>query len=504
MAFFVAEFVLVMQFLWKYIDEIIGKGFSFSVLIELIFYFAVRIIPEAVPVTILISSVMVFGNLAEKYELSSMKSAGISLLRIMMAGVMIAFLTGLFSLFASNYLKPRANYKFLYRFNSIQRQKPALSIQEGVFNTDFKNFTIRVGEKAKDGQNIKDVLVYDSSSPDRMKLNMLTANSGKMYSKDEGNYFIMELQDGEQYRELDKNAKDKKVGAKMPNPLLRTKFKTWSKVFDLSEFDMEAKNLDLTRKEYDLLNSFQLMSAIDSLNMKLDKNKSFGHYNFENLLEIENADPKETKTQTKKKLPKKVRAAISKQEKQDLQKSQKTKSRGNIKSKQQKDSLSLSEVNSILWTFKTNEIKKIVNLAKQKSSSKNDRLNTADRTNNSLKKSRSMYLLRLNQQYSWALICIVFLFIGAPLGSIVKKGGYGYPLLIAIVFFMLFIILNIMGDKLNRTGTVDPVLAAWLPNLVLIPIAVFISFKALNDSDFTSFSTLIGKIKNKLASSKAE
>ena len=139
MAFLVTEFVLVMQFLWKYIDEIIGKGVSLGILLELIFYWSVRIIPEAVPVSILIASVMVFGNLAEKYELSSMKSAGISLTRIMGMGIFIAVMTSMFSLFASNYMKPRANYKFIYRYNAIKRAKPALSIEEGVFNKDFRN-----------------------------------------------------------------------------------------------------------------------------------------------------------------------------------------------------------------------------------------------------------------------------------------------------------------------------------------------------------------------------
>ena len=144
MSFFVAEFVLIMQFLWKYIDEIIGKGFSMWILIELIFYYAVTIIPMAVPITILISSVMVFGDMSEKYELSSFKSAGVSLLRVMKPAIYIALCTAGFSLFSSNYLKPKANYKFFSRFDSIRKQRPSLTIEEGIFNDDFKGFSIRV------------------------------------------------------------------------------------------------------------------------------------------------------------------------------------------------------------------------------------------------------------------------------------------------------------------------------------------------------------------------
>ncbi|MBT8234102.1 MAG: LptF/LptG family permease, partial [Bacteroidia bacterium] len=197
MAFFVVEFVLVMQFLWKYIDEFVGKGFSFGVLLEMLFYFSVRTIPEAVPVTILIASVMVFGNLAEKYEISSMKSAGISLTRIMMMGVLIAIFTACFSLLASNYLKPRANYKFFYRFNAIRKQKPALNLAEGVFSKDFRNFVIRVGDKEANERDIKDVIIYDHSGRDRKKINMLVAKTGQMYAREDNNNFIMELNDGE-------------------------------------------------------------------------------------------------------------------------------------------------------------------------------------------------------------------------------------------------------------------------------------------------------------------
>jgi lipopolysaccharide export system permease protein len=496
MAFFVAEFVLVMQFLWKYIDEIIGKGFSLGVLLELIFYFSVRIIPEAVPISILIASVMVFGNLAEKYELSSMKTAGISLTRVMMGAILISLMTAMFSLFASNYLKPRANYKFLYRFNAIRKQKPALSIEEGVFNKDFRNIVVRVDKKGSNGVDIQDVLIFDHSAEDKRYVNILSASKGKMYAGGDDNDFIMELEDGEQYREL-KNKK-KKPSENYPLPFVRTKFKSWTKIFDMSEFDLEAENLNMTRKKYDLLNAGQLRLAIDSFDRAIVNNKQAMQYNFASLLNIEEIDTEETSESDA--LPQQVKEAIK--SKDAIDNEQHVRQARPKPLRKQKMNAS-QEVRSIAELFEPQDAKSLLKTSKYVSERNNDNLLKATRHEDTLMYSRSLYVLRLNQQYSWALICIVFLFIGAPLGSIVKKGGYGYPLLIAIIFFMLFIIINIMGEKLNKSQSLDPLLAAWLPNLIIIPMAILFTYKALNDSDFSTIKTRIMMFFNKLMKKKS-
>lgn len=489
MAFLVVEFVLVMQFLWKYLDDIIGKGISFGVVLELIFYFAIRIIPEAVPVTILISSVMVFGNLAEKYELSSMKSAGISLTRVMMAGLLLAIATSGLSLFASNYLKPRANHKFLKRYVSIKKQDLTLNIEEGVFSQDFKNFTIKVGEKGGDGESISDIIIYDNTGPDKNRLNMLVAQSGKMYA-DGSTQFVMDLGEGEQYREM--------VPADKKNdnyPFMRTNFKSYTKVFDMSEFDFEAESWNKSRKKYDLLNAIDLKQSIDSFDLNIAKNISKNRYSHGDLLPITIENEKATEVNEKEKLPKKVTAALEEKDKQVKANKKKEKKKTPLT----QDTISPLEVKaSLLATFSQSDATKLTKTMKYLSDTKMNSLikNTSD--NKILGSSKNRFTLRLHQMFSWALICTVFLFIGAPLGSIIKKGGYGYPLLLAIVFFMLFIILNIMGDKLTLSGEVPPILGAWLPNLVLIPVAFIITYKALKDSTFTEFQKIGAIIKAKL------
>lgn len=493
MAFFVTEFVLVMQFLWKYIDVIIGKGVSLGILLELIFYWSVRTIPESVPVSILIASVMVFGNLAEKYELSSMKSAGISLLRIMGIGIVIAVFTAAFSLLASNYLKPRANYKFLYRYNAIKKQKPALSIEEGIFNTDFKNIVIRVGDKDPNGQDINDILIYDHSVQDKRDINMLLAQHGRMYAGDDYTYFIMELEDGEQYRELKQTHVENR---QKPKPLVRTKFDSWTKVFDLSEFDLEAQKINITRKKYDLLNSWQLAQAIDSFNNEIVKNHESNLNNFGGILSYKVEDPKK-QNQQEQALPKEIKDAIKSQ---DAIVKSNTTTKTNKKYRDvlpQKDE-ALASATSFLDVFEKQNLKRTMTSVKHLSERNNDKISKSDRLGETLEYSKGLYVLRLNQQHSWALICIVFLFIGASLGSIVKKGGYGYPLLIAIIFFMLFIVMNIMGEKLMKAGNMDPIIAAWLPHVIILPIAIVLTIKAMNDSDFGYISSKFEILKYKL------
>ena len=476
MAFFVAEFVLVMQFLWKYIDNIIGKGISLGVIIELIFYFGVRIIPQAVPVTILIASVMVFGNLAEKYEISSLKSAGISLTRIMAGAVVLSILTALFSLFASNYLKPRASYKFKQRYLTVTRKDATLNIEEGVFSQDFKNFTIKVGKKHEDGESIENVLIYDNSGQDKSKINMLHAEGGRMYTDDETQSFVMDLVNGEQYREL--NPARKKKGTK---PFVRTKFKKWSKSFDTSDFGAEAQDLSPNSSKHDLLNAWQLKDAIDSLDHLKTENLFANAKAFKHVLKF---DKGKDKAPSKSELPATLSKAIVKKDKQIASNTNKSKKKTKVYSQQ--DSLDLADIASFSETFIAKDAKEIVGKAKLEAKKNLERAAKTEREARNLKLNQARYILRFHQQFSWALICIVFLFIGAPLGSIVRKGGYGYPLLIAIIFFMLFIVLDIMGEKLSRTGEINPILAAWLPNIALIPVAFLISRKALNDSDFSA------------------
>ena len=525
LSFFIAQFVLVMQFLWKYIDDILGKGFSVLDLLELIFYFGVTQVPMALPIAILLSSVMVFGNMSEQYELSSMKSAGVSLIRVMRPAIVLAILTALLSLVASNYLKPQANFQFQKRLRIMKSQKPSLAMEAKIFNRDFGGYSIRVNEKTED-EEITDVLIYDHTSTDKSLVNLTKAEGGRMYNSEDGNLFIMELENGTSYREMKRERRKDGKGKKYP--FMRTEFKEWKKVFDMSEFDTDDEDgMSINRNKEDMLNTFQLLNAIDSVDQKKADLISSVVNEQEDRVKALSKDFSSSRSRTgtaeaqrkKDEQIKRDQAAAKSNEKKSVNTKKKStitelindqkimpktvikKELVNTVKQNQLDTLS----NYSHWyeTISDNDKNNIPVKAVQSSSRRKDLLRNATTNIKSLSYKRNKYILRLNQQYSFALICIVFLFIGAPLGSIIRKGGYGYPLLFAILFYMLFIISTIMGEKLVRSGSMNPIIAAWFANLLVMPVAVWLTVKALRDSKFESnrLFTFIGnqfaKLKKK-------
>jgi len=479
LSFFIAEFVLIMQFLWKYIDDILGKGFTVIDLMELIIYFAVTQIPMALPIAILLSSVMVFGTLSEKFELSSMKSAGISLIRIMAPAIALGILSASLSLFASNYLKPQANYQFQKRLRSIKAQKPSLTIEEKIFNRDFNGFAIRVNEKGKDGETIKDILIYDHTHSDKSLIMLTKANDGRMYNSRDANQFVMQLNDGVSYREL---RKEKKQGASVYKyPFMRTEFSDWKKVFDLSEFDTDDNSISINRNKEDMLNTFQLLSAIDSVNSQEEKIiESINNYEEIELEKMRELEARRDQKISDIELKTSVRTAAR------IKASRLNNIKYDVVKQLQTDTL--SKYDHWFETISPDDNNKLFIKTIQASGRKKDLLRNSITNLRSLDNKRNKYLLRLHQPYGFALICIVFLFIGAPLGCIIRKGGYGYPLLFAILFYMVFIITSIMGEKLVRKDNIDPILAAWLANMIMFPIAIWFTSKALRDSKFQKIS----------------
>ncbi|MEM9548655.1 MAG: LptF/LptG family permease [Bacteroidota bacterium] len=534
LSFFIAEFVLVMQFLWKHIDDILGKGFSVIDLIELISYFAVTQIPMALPIAILLSSVMVMGNMSERYELSSMKSAGISLVRVMRSSIVLALATATLSLFASNYLKPSAQLQFKKRMLAIKSQKPSLALEPKIFNRDFSGFSIRISEKEKDDETIKDVFIYDHTLPDKSLMNLTKAKSGRMYNDLDRGLFIMELENGTSYREMKRTAKKKEKGKKYP--FMRTDFKEWKKAFDMSEFDTEDDGISFSGRKEDMLNAFQLLDAIDSVQMKKmeleesvvqdekkemerlkkgskanrggydeakkkvsSKNKKNKSFFSQNIPKKNNVTKKNSKKKNKQQKGEDRRKAIA-----DAMKNATSNAKKDVQKIVQKGvvQLSLDTLSNYEQWWNTLDKKKDKNnlyvKAIQSSSRRKDLLRNATSNIKSLNYKEDKYYLRLNQQFSFAIICIIFLFVGAPLGSIIRKGGYGYPLLFAILFYMMFIITTIMGEKLVRSQSIHPVMAAWIANLIVFPVAVWLTVKALRDSKFEEFR-FVSKLKARLA-----
>ena len=553
LSYFVATFVLVMQFLWKYIDEILGKGLSILELLELIFYYSVTLIPMAVPITILISSVMVFGDMAEKYELSSMKSAGVSLVRIMFPGILVASLIGLFSILSANYLKPASLLQFNKRFLAIRKQKTALAIEEGIFNDAFGETIIRVNKIEKNKRDINDVLIYDHTSNDKSLIGIMTSKTGEMYTTADGRYFVMKLDSGVHYKEGEKKSK---LGTdKTEIPFMRTYFDQWTKSFDMNQFEASEGLLNFNRNKEDMMNTVQLYNALDSfrndvkannekISSRLDilftKNKSQ-----ENIISDSENASKENDNQSLKdsidnsenldsvslNLTNPHQDSFINQERNYVSDSlrnlkdlyvKKYNSKAYITSKKQiinnpapitqvsnstpskriikLKPLTLGKINSyFVEIIDSVDYRDVVIRAQTDLSRDRDELLTLNNMNTESKRLFEKYMLRLNQQYSWALVCVIFLFIGAPLGSIIRKGGYGYPLLVAILFYMIFIISTIYGEKQIRNDMISGFWAAWLPCVILLPFAGFLTYMALRDIrlNFSALSEIILRVVRK-------
>lgn len=547
--FMIAIFVLLMQILWLYIDDIAGKGLGFFELIELLAYKCVGLIPMALPLAILISSVMVLGNLAEHYELSSFKSAGVPLLRVMQPIIIFGLFAVVFSYLCSNYLIPIANLNFGSRMYDIQRQKPALRLDAGVFNDDFQGYSILIGEKGKDGKEIKKVMIYDHQDASKGQLSQIVANEGQMYMTDNGAYFIMNLEDGNQYMETNPSSASQRNKS---FPFVRTSFKSWTKVFDLGEFDLSQTNKELFKQNRSMMTIGQLRLAIDSIAIKIrerevNSSNQLANYisilkldstfikrdlaidkarndsltlaeelKYDSLQRIANAKRKRAEDSiaalknTNPSPPVKPKPKASQPQKRVQQPTAAMKEAKRLameKGKNSRRSSSTTSTNPKAAEYQAKSEKKgllpsdtsllfheafakipqyhrktILTKAKSSVRAIKSQAESGTRIIDNMRESKVKHIYELYTKYSMAVVCFIFVLIGAPMGAIVRKGGFGYPILVSIIFFMLFVILTIFCRKIAETFVVSAQLAAWIPCLVLFPIGAILTYKAMNDS----------------------
>ncbi|HZG01471.1 MAG TPA: LptF/LptG family permease, partial [Chitinophagales bacterium] len=434
--FFITLFILVMQFLWKYIDELVGKGLEWYVMMELLFYASASLVPLALPLSLLLSSMMTVGGLGEHYELTGMKSGGLSLFRILRSMMVASLVVSLGALAFSNYVLPVANLKFGSLLYDIRQQRPALNIKPGVFNKDIDGYSIRVGAKAPDNKTIYNVLIYDHTG-DRNAENVLFAKRGKMFTTDDKRYMILELHDGVQYQETAApSGKDRK------NEQMRSSFKTWHKVLDLSAFNLNRSKEEIFKGNYQMMNIRQLNDATDTLLNERDRAyKQFRHFiqpyfvfQRENVDSIVAAD----KLQPLAALP--------------------------------QDTISATALRVL-------HQKAMVNIRNVKG--------YASITANDLKMREDLLVrhrIEWHRKFTLSLACFLLFFIGAPLGAIIRKGGFGLPFVVSILFFVLYYMITITGEKFAKQGSLSPTGGMWLSVIVLFPMGLWLTYKASRDS----------------------
>ncbi len=526
-AFGIGCFILIMQTMWQYVDLLISKGASLLFTTEIIMYAALQYFVMAIPIGVLLASVMVMGNLAEKYELSSFKSAGVSLLRLMSPLIIFSVLLSIFSYINSNFISPIATLKIRARIYDLNKQKPSLALEESVFNYDFEDFTIHIKDIAPNGQDLKEIKIYDQKSTNGNKLKLISAETGKLLPSPTGRYLILKLFNGTQFEEMERN-----LSSNRKYPFMRTQFEEYQLTFDMSVFDENKTNEDRF-KHQDMLNAPQLLMAIDSLaDKKKIKGIEISLKNVKNnLLLASRKAPLEEEVNLLKKTPPvsdtlksevdssqqvlhqqkvdKSPIATNTSEKYIHQHHEKAKKDTSHFAATKKFILNqtLKDINEIHFV-NTFDLIKRKNLVKK---AKNACTNMANDLGHIIKSKEGFYsrerahIFQFHSQFTFALINIVFLFIGASMGALVRKGGFGYPLLIAIIFFVLFIILNIFCKKYSRAGEGDPALMAWMPIIILAPLSIFLTYKAMNDSKIFEFSKVqqfFLQLKSKLIKEK--
>ena len=524
--FGIAVFFFLMQTLWFYIDDIAGKGLGFFFVMELLAYKCVSLIPMAMPLAILISSVMVLGGMAEHYELASIKSSGTPLLRVMRSLIVFGVAAALLSYYCSATLIPVANLKFGSRMYDVQQQKPALRLDEGIFNDDFQGFSIHIGKKERDGKTIRDVLIYDHSERSKGQYSQISAREGEMFSSNDGKYFVMNLKNGYQYIEVSP-ASPGRSGGKYP--FVRTSFDQWTKVFDLGEFDLSRTNEELFKSNRTMMSIPELRSSIDSIDVRMyDRRMTFSsqlksYYAFlETDSTLYTEEPVEdgpivtdstANIDVALSLPDTIlpvqidslfedSSFISGQhvnqappgsfrkKQQQLQRPATNARRLPTVISAQIINKDLDEYEHFAQTFEPVERNKMYDRSKTFVLSIQNQAESAERAMRTMRETQVKYSYEMWTKYSIAAVCVIFVFVGAPMGAIVRKGGFGYPILISVIFFMLFVILTIFCRKIADAFVLPPLIAAWVPAAVMLPIGLVLTRKAMNDSSLQISETV--------------
>ncbi len=455
-----------MQFFWLYMDELIGKGLGVWMIIQLLFFISTTLVPLALPLGILLASIMTFGALGENFELVAIKSAGISLLRFMRPLlIVIIFVGGLAFLFSNNVI-PYANLKALSLLYDLRNSKPAFNIRAGQFNKGIEGYAIRVGQKDKDGYTIRDVMIYDHTGGlgnDKIVL----AKEGKMIPSPDKQYMIFRLKDGWRYEETNN------TNGQNHSQQVRMYFKSWDKVFDLSSLRLTRTKEELFKDSYQMMNVSQLNSMIDSMKryrVRLADNVAVYVGPYITLM-----------------------------------------SKG-----YERDSLVYKLKNNklIARSYDTSFVQLIPDTLRKRAleitiSNARNAKGLLDITANDKTLHMDNFLkfnIEWHRKFTLSFACILLFLIGAPLGAIIRKGGLGMPLVIAIVFFVIFHIMSVTGERLAKAGTMSAWMGMWMATLMLLPIAFIMINQARNDSQIFSkewYTRLWGRISRTFRKDKS-
>lgn len=440
LTFFIALFILLMQFLWLYIDDLVGKGLEWHVLVRLLFYASSTFVPMALPLAILLSSLMTFGNLGEHYELVALKSSGISLRRFMTPLIYLSVFISMLAFVFSNNVLPVANLKFRSLLYDVQQKKLAFKVKEGIFNKDLGDYTLRIGGRADDGSTIYDVMIYDHSNKNG-NTKVSVAKSGSMKQTPNGDAIEFTLFDGYNYEE-----KTDQKGYRDTRPFQTTKFAEEKVRFTIDN-GLNRTDENLFKHSYHMMDLGQLEKSKDSLNKLLDRRKKdFGKSLIRKYRNYSRLDS--------------IRFA----------------------KQLQADTIYNSEYTSILFDLDPHRRVDIIDFALTRARNVKESLNNMNDEVVNRESTIRKHNIAYHKKFTLSIACLILFFVGAPLGAIIRKGGLGLPVVMSTLFFIAYHILTMTGERAVKAGSLNLWVGVWMASAIFLPIGVFLTYKATTDA----------------------
>lgn len=441
--FFICLFIFIMQFLWKWVDELIGKGLSLDVLGRFFFYASMTLVPASLPLAVLLASLITFGNLGERLELLAMKAAGIPLVRILRPIFIFVVCITAGSFYFQNVIGPKSSKNLYALIYSIRQKSPELEIPEGVFYNDIPGYNLFVEKKDVERGMLYGIMIYNQGS-NFDDTQVVLADSGRLQSTADQKYLQLTLYDGQRFRNM------QNTGSAMDHATVPYMRETFKKEVDLIPFDASLNEMDanLFSNNAQAKDLKLLTLGIDSLIHLLDSTgrAQYAQYSYGFLAQTRLDGRKDS---------------------------------ASIVASAQRDSLILDSVYAHLTP---NQEARVARIALDRVTSGESQ--TAMMLDLSAYNNRSLRLhyVERHKKFTLSLACIIFFFIGAPLGAIIRKGGLGVPVVISVIIFILYYIINISGENLAKNGTWEIPFGAWLSTMALTPIAIWLTWKSNQDS----------------------
>lgn len=452
--FVILFFIFILQGIWLFIADLAGKDLDAFLIVKFLLFYAPKVVPLVLPLSVLLSSIMTFGNFAENYEFAAMKSSGISLRRAMHSLIVFVFILSIIAFFFANNIIPKAEYQFINLRKTILQQKPSMAITEGQFNK-VGDYNIKVDKKYGDNGNLLDnVTIHKVSKLGAGVSTVIKADRGELMSNEKSNFLQMVLFDGYYYENLEtKNYKDREK-----HLFAKSSFEKYSINFDLAPLEGSDDNESKIVNTNTMLNVNELRYTLDSL----QKNKTKEIISFS-----DNIHQNQTVVSTTV--------------------------RNNLITEQQiisKDSLA-PDILSLLTNQEKATVLEIANsnIRNTKTSIENSKAEFEGKT-----KNINNHWLALYEKFVIAYGCLLMFFIGAPLGAIIRKGGLGLPIVFAVLIFIIFHFINVFGKKIAQEDGLPPFMGAWMSSFVLTPLAILLTYRATNDIGLINMDNLLQPI----------